>query len=322
VQTALRELAATLGGLSAGIMLIAAFIGRTVCRRALLPLNRMAVAASEMDATDLARRLPSVATNDELENLNRSFNSLLDRLQESFERQRRFTGDASHQLRTPLAAILGQIEVALRRERSVDEYQQVLSKVHGRAGHLHRIVESLLFLARANSEARLPDFEPICLNSWLPQQLEKWSESERTQDIVFESHDMEPCVVHVQSALLAELVDILVDNACKYSAPGTPIQIGLERDGNAVCVRIKDQGTGIAEADLPRLFTPFFRSAETRRRGIEGAGLGLSIARRLARLFGGELSGTSRLGVGSCFTLRLPLSGSGKLATSAVGVET
>src|SRR5438045_9495412 len=106
-----------------------------------------------MSAANLDDRLPDVQSRDELDELSRSFNGLLDRLQESFERQRRFTGDASHQLRTPLTAILGQLEVALRRERPAEEYQRVLAQVHERAGHLRRIVESLLFLARAAAAA-------------------------------------------------------------------------------------------------------------------------------------------------------------------------
>src|SRR5438067_10947151 len=110
----------------------------------------MAGAAREMAVDDLGRRLPMAATGDELGDLSRAFNNLLDRLQESFARQKRFTGDASHQLRTPLTAIRGHIEVALRRERSAGEYRAVLSTVEQKAGHLQRIVESLLFLARAD----------------------------------------------------------------------------------------------------------------------------------------------------------------------------
>jgi HAMP domain-containing protein len=145
VQATLRLLAATLAGLSVAIWLAAMLAGRVVCRRALLPVTRMAETAREMDANNLEQRLPALATKDELEDLSRAFNSLLDRLRDSFERQQRFTGDASHQLRTPLAAILGQIEVALRRERSPEEYQRVLATVQRKAEHLRRITDALLF---------------------------------------------------------------------------------------------------------------------------------------------------------------------------------
>ena len=114
----------------------------------------------------------------------------------------------------------------------------------------------------------------------------------------------------VHPTLLGELLNILIDNACKYSPPGTPITIRLLAVGKTARVDVEDQGCGIAAADLPYLFTPFFRSLETRRLGIEGVGLGLSIARRLAQAFGGELTVTSQVGQGSCLCLRLPLTNS------------
>lgn len=308
-QAALRNLAAALGGLSLGVWAVAFVAGRAVCRRALRPVSSMANAASQIDASELAQRLPVLASGDELENLGRSFNGLIDRLQESFERQRRFTGDASHQLRTPLAAMLGQIEVALRRERTADEYKQALATVQETAGRLRRIVEALLFLARADAEAALPQRERIELSSWLHQHLQTWSEHPRFGDIKLGHDSGEACYVSAHPVLLGELVNILLDNACKYSPPGTPITLRLNCSTDTICLDIEDQGPGLADADLSRLFTPFFRSDEARRPGIDGVGLGLSIARRLAEASGGMLTATSRLGQGSRFTLRLIAAG-------------
>src|SRR5439155_4762880 len=138
---------------SLGIWLLALFLGRAMSRRALRPLSSMACSARAMDASDRGQRLPSATAGDELEDLARAFNGLLNRLQEAFERQRRFTGDASHQLRTPLTAMLGQIDVALRRDRQADDYRRTLDLVHGQASHLRKIVEALLFLTRADLDA-------------------------------------------------------------------------------------------------------------------------------------------------------------------------
>src|SRR5260370_2319896 len=143
----------------------------------------MAANAREMNVDDLGNRLAIRSTGDELEDLSRSFNGLLERLQESFERQRQFTGDASHQLRTPLTAMLGQVEVALRHARPAEEYQRVLSTVHQKAGHLRRIVEALLFLARADGEARLPELERVPLSAWLEGHLQTWSDHDRAKDV-------------------------------------------------------------------------------------------------------------------------------------------
>src|SRR5262249_23486546 len=155
VHATLNRLAVVLAILSTGLWLTAALVGRRLCRRGLAPLTRMAESARTIRAADLTQRLPPPATRDHLAELGLAFNDLLGRLQESFERQRRFTGDASHQLRTPLAAMLGQVEVVLRRDRPAEEYQRVLALVHKQAGQLHLMVEMLLFLARADAEAKL-----------------------------------------------------------------------------------------------------------------------------------------------------------------------
>jgi heavy metal sensor kinase len=307
VRAALRQLFWVLAGLSLWIWIVALIAGRFVCRRALLPVTCMAVAAREMGVDDLGQRLPIFGADDELENLSRAFNNLLDRLQDSFQRQQRFTGDASHQLRTPLTAMLGQLEVALRRERPAEEYRRVLTTVQRQAGHLRRIVESLLFLTRADHEARLPNLERIPLKDWLAAHLQAWSGHARASDIHCEPDAAGEGPVEAQPVLLGELVNILLDNACKFSRPGTPIQVRLRRDREFAYLDVQDQGFGIQQADLSHLFTPFFRSADARMRGVEGTGLGLSIAQRLARAFGGSLTVTSRVGEGSCFTLRLNL---------------
>ena len=306
VRATLRSLAGVLVGLSLGVWLLAFFVGRVVCRRALLPVTRMAVAVRDMDADDLARRLPAASTGDEVADLSQAFNLLLDRLQESFERQKRFTGDASHQLRTPLAAMLGQIEVTLRRERPPEEYQRALTTLHGQTERLRRIVDSLLFLARADAEARLPQQERIDLCRWLPEHLQTWSQHPRAGDLALEEDGSISLEIEAQAGLLGELIDVLIDNACKFSEPGKPITVRLHQEQSRACMAVEDQGCGIREQDLPHLFTPFFRSADVRQRGLDGVGLGLAIAKRLADALGGDLTVTSEHGRGSCFTLKLP----------------
>ena len=259
-----------------------------------------------MSAAELNQRLPDPGTGDELEELNRAFNDLLSRLQESFERQRRFTGDASHQLRTPLTAMLGQMEVCLRRERSPEEYRQALAVVHQQAQQLRHIVEMLLFLARADGEARLPDLETIDLAAWLDEYRQRWAGHPREADMQVESWPHGPVPVQVQPPLLAQLLDNLVDNACKYSAADSPITLRLVRDAGKARLSVEDAGPGIAAVDLPHVFEPFYRSAEMRKRGTAGVGLGLAVAQRIATAFAGRLMVHSEPGQTTRFTLELP----------------
>jgi signal transduction histidine kinase len=306
VRQTLWLLAGSLAGVSVAIWLAALVLGRIICRLALRPITRMATSARVMDASDLGRRLPVPGLGDELDDLSRSFNGLLDRLQESFERQRRFTGDASHQLRTPLTALLGQIEVALRRDRAAGEYRTTLAAVQQQALHLQRIIEALLFLARADAEARLPELEPVDLVPWMEHYVRTWSSHPRVDDLRLEYPSGASPVAAVHSGLLGELVTILVENACKYSQPGSPITIRLGREGAKAVLSVEDQGSGISDGELPQVFEPFFRSADARRRGVHGVGLGLAIARRLAEGFGATLTATSKAGMGSRFTLAFP----------------
>jgi signal transduction histidine kinase len=301
----LSDLAAALAGLSLVVAGVAGVGGYFVCRRALAPVARMATAARGINAADFDERLPVAPTRDELADLGRSFNDLLDRLHESFERQRRFTGDASHQIRTPLAAILGQSEVALRRDRPAEEYRAALTSVQRQAGQLARIVDALLFLARVDSDAGPPPTERLDLNRWLPEHLRCWADHARASDLRANT-DTGPAWVQVPPALLGELVNNLLDNAIKYSDPATPITIQLRRDAHTVSVAIEDRGCGIDATERSGLFRPFFRSAEVRRRGIPGVGLGLAVAARLAKAFGGEIVVTSEPGRGSTFEIRLP----------------
>jgi signal transduction histidine kinase len=306
VRGTLQNLALTLTGLTVTLWGAAALLGRRLCRRALAPLTHMAAGARAMSAASWDQRLPSPGTKDELEDLGHAFNDLLARLHEAYERQRRFTGDASHQLRTPLAAALGQIEVALRRDRPSEEYRQTLTRVHGQAVHLRQIVEMLLFLARADGEAKLPSLETVDMAAWLEEHLQGWSEHPRASDLQVLPAMGGPFRVQCQPPLLGQLLDNLLDNACKYSRPGTPIRIRLDREPGVIICSVEDQGCGIAEEDLPHVFEPFYRSVQARRQGSAGVGLGLAIAQRIATAFQGTLTVQSVQGLGTQFTLRLP----------------
>ena len=311
LQATLGWLGLTLAVLSAGIWLGAAVAGRWLCRRALSPLSRMARAATGMTAADLGQRLPVPGTGDELDELGRTFNDLLDRLQAAFlelheahDRQQRFAGDASHQLRTPLAALLGQVQVALRRDRAPDDYRRVLGRIQDEGIRLRQIVESLLLLA--HPEGGSPEPQVVDLAAWVPDLLVRWSTHPRAADLEAAIDDGTPLVVRVHPPLLAQVVDNLLENACNYSAPGTPIVVRAYREGRSIVLGVEDRGVGLAAEERTRVFEPFFRGEQARRDGHLGVGLGLAVAHRIAATFGGTLEVRSELGVGSLFILRLP----------------
>jgi signal transduction histidine kinase len=305
VEAEIRSLGAILPLISLGLWALAAAIGRHFARRALAPLSSMAESARAMPFEDC--RLPSPGTRDELEDFTRSFNGLLDRLHVALERQRQFTGQASHQLRTPLSALIAAIEVAKRRPRTLEEHEAVLDRLHYDAVRLWRIVEALLFLARADAEAELPNLELLDLTVWANDQLRSWTSHERAADLHFEPAFEAPLWIRANPPLLGQLLDNLLENACKYSEPDTAIVVRVCREQSAAVLSVEDRGCGIPADDLSHIFEPFYRAETTRRLGHAGVGLGLAVASRIANAHGATLVVESDPSRGSLFSLRLPL---------------
>jgi two-component system OmpR family sensor kinase len=306
VEATLRNLALTLIGLTAGVWGLTALVGRRLCRRALAPLTRMATAARELGADDPSVRLPVAPTGDELEDLAHAFNGLLGRRHEALERQRRFAGDASHQLRTPLTAVIGQVDVALRRDRPPEEYRRVLSLVRDQSDHLRRIVEALLFLARADAEAGEPTLEEFDLIPWVAEQIGRRAALGSPDRPIYDDPTDGPYLIRAHPALLAQVLDNLLDNARDHGPSGESATIRLWRETGVIAMSVEDRGRGIASDQLPRIFEPFYRASSSYRNGHGGVGLGLAVARRIAHASRGQLDAESEAGRGSRFILRLP----------------
>ncbi len=305
LQTNLNQLALLVGGLSVGTFLLAAIAGRWYCLKALRPVWVMADRARSVTAADFRMRLPVTTQQDELTELARAFNSLLDQLQGAFERQQRFTGDAAHQLRTPLTVLQGQIDVALRRPRTPEEYSRTLTLLREQATEMHQAVEGLLYLARAEGEGQPPIVEEGDVAGWLHRQIERWSTHPRWSDVILEA---EPDIrLSTSWALLSQLAHNLVDNAFKYSAPGSMIIAKALRQGDDLVLSVQDHGAGITREDQPAIFEPFFRAMSARRSGVPGVGLGLPIVQRIAASLQGRIEFESEPGKGSTFRLRLRL---------------
>jgi two-component system OmpR family sensor kinase len=307
VQATLRNLAVGLAVISGAVFLLALALSNALCRRAMRPVTEMANAAHAIQGADLGERLPMPQNGDELQELGQSFNSLLNRLSESFLRQKSFTGDASHQLRTPVTAMQGHIDLALKKDRSPEEYRRVLGLLQRNTRHLRQIIESLLFLARADTEVPQPSVEPIDLAAWLPEHVASWHDPRGAAVVRVSVEQGSPIWVRAQPVLLGELLNNLFENAAKYSDPGTPIIVDLARDGASTRILVEDHGTGMTEEEAARVFEPFYRGRTARDCGSPGLGLGLAVAARLAQVFGGKIDVESQPGRGSRFAVRLPL---------------
>lgn len=284
--------------------LIAALLGRRFCERALKPIRQMADEVRTIDVQDTRARLDVQPTRDELEELGVTFNELLDQLFQEYEHQRRFAGNTAHQLRTPLTVMLGQVDVALRRSRSAEEYQETLTTVSQATTSLSKTVEALLFLARPAGDEPIPDHQLTDLSAWLPLYLEHWKSSPRWNDICLETEAKLSC--ETSPTLLSQIMEILISNALKYSEPGTPVEISARRVGTSVVLEVSDQGMGIAAEDREAVFEPFFRTRQARQQASPGTGLGLALARHIATALDGSLLCVEGPGRGTRFQLTLP----------------
>ena len=163
-----------------------------------------------------------------------------------------------------------------------------------------------MFLARAEAEAALPDLERLDLAAWAAEQLQTWNGHDRAADLRFEWSDNDPLWTLAHRPLLGQLLDNLIENACKYSGPGTPIIVRVWREPGAVALAVEDRGCGISPEDLPHVFEPFYRADTARQLGHAGVGLGLAVARRIAMTHGGTITAENMPGTGCRFVVRLP----------------
>ena len=288
-------------------ILAASCCGYWLSKLALAPVRDMALAAQSINSSDLTLRLPVPPANDELSLLARKWNEMLDRLQGGIEKVQRFTSDASHDLRTPLATIRASAEIALRREREPESYRDTLSRIIGQADRATTLVEDLLTLARADSGTIDLVLLPLDLRSSLQEICETLRPLVQAKNLELrQSLPSSPVWVNANSNAMMRVVTILVDNAMKNTEAGW-IQIHLQLTEVEAVLQVEDTGSGIASGDLAHVFDRFYRGDKSRTSVNGGSGLGLAIAKSLMEFHHGTIAVESQPRQGTRFVVRLPL---------------
>ncbi len=294
--------------LSPLVLVLASAGGYWLSRRALSPVDQITRAAQDINSNNLAKRLEVPQSGDELQRLSETLNSMLRRLESSFNRITQFTADASHELRTPLALMRTTTEVSLRTSQTVADYREAQQEVLSELEKTSSLVEKLMVLARADAGVETLQRARVnvaqCLRGACKdgQILAEAKQLKFTEDI-----DTQELFVEGDSHALHRLFLILIDNAVKYTPSGGSITVGLTRSDGSAVAEFRDTGIGITADDLPNIFDRFYRADKARSREFGGVGLGLSIARWVAESHRGSVEVQSTPGSGSVFRVHLPV---------------
>lgn len=291
-----------------GSMVVVLLAGWAFSKQALLPITKVVSEVEKISASDLHLRLSNADGNDEVSHLARTFNHMLNRLETAFEMQRTFVSNASHELRTPLTAMIGELEVALMKEREPEEYQRVLNSILEDARLLTELSNGLLQIAQASvdpSKVKLTDlrFDEVV---WLAREQALRRQPAAAIDISFSNFpdDENRLMIKGNEALLLIAVVNVLENAIKFSPDGRLITGTIRVESRHVLLQIKDKGLGIAKEDLDKIFIPFFRAGNVR--NITGHGIGLPLTERILKLHNGTIDVNSVINEGTDVVIRLP----------------
>ena len=281
--------------------------GTLLTRRAFRAIDQLVRQARGIGEANLGERLPHPGTQDEIGRLVDTLNAMLGRLEQSFEVQRRFTADASHELRSPLSRLRIELEVALRRPRSTSDYVETLRSCLEEVQRLTRLVEELLALARIDAGQEQRELESVPLHRLAQEAVVRLERFARERDVHITLEQSSPataCVVHAPATLV--LVNLL-DNAVKFSPRGARVTVRTGTEGKEAVVSVCDSGPGIRLDELPQLFERFYRGFSPHAVEADGVGLGLALSQAVAKAHGGRIEASNLPAGGALFTLHLPL---------------
>src|ERR1051326_2298808 len=291
-------------------ILIAFIAGYFVSKILLRPIRKIADEVNIISAQSLTHRIKSGKGNDEWHYLTDTLNDLLNRLQESFDIQRRFISSASHELSTPLTSISSQLEVSLQRNRAAEEYRQVMQSVYQDVRHLSQLTQTLLEFATVSGTAGGIDIKLIRIDEVLMRLPGEMTKMDKGYSVKLEFDqlpaDEEKLLVFGNAELLFTAIKNIVSNACKYSL-NRLAKVKLSVEKTEIIVAVEDNGKGIPENELKNIFQPFYRTEDSR--ATVGFGVGLPLVNRILKLHKGQIKVTSIVGKGTTFFVHLPVAG-------------
>ena len=312
LQATLNSVVIELLWITPFVLLLGALGSYWLAARAFAPIDSLTGTARSIGVGDLHQRVPVPGANDEIRRLALTFNEMIERLERAFARQRRFVADASHELRTPVAAIRSMTDVALEQGGTAEEYRQILREVNAESERLGTLIGDLLALARADEGQVVFEREPVRLDLLAADVAATLEPLAQEAGIALEVLLCgEAITVCGDEARLIQVILNLLDNALTYTDQGGRVTLSVQQkqstEGRVACLTVRDSGIGIPAEHLPHIFERFYRADPARSSASGGNGLGLAIVDWVVRVHGGAVAVTSQPGRGSTFTVTLPL---------------
>ncbi len=275
-----------------------------LARRAIRPVSEITKAAETISAGDLSKRITGISTKDEIQELADTFNTMLDRLQESFERERQFTSDASHELRTPVAVISACAE-ELEGNVKGEDAAQSLTAIQKESVRMNKIISQLLMLTRGYEGRYHIEKENLELFEVVGSVMDELSETANSSQIKLFNKVPKNCMLYADQSLMTQLLINLIGNSIKYGIQGGKVIVRATHSGEACTFTVSDDGIGIKKEELPHIFERFYRADKARDRS--GSGLGLSIVKWIVELHNGKITVSSEYGKGTQVTISIPV---------------
>ncbi len=288
------------------LLMLGSIGGWLLARKSLSPIGYIASKAQSITSQNLSERLTPRGTEDEMDDLIRTINEMISRLENSFQRMAEFTADASHELKTPLCVLRGEAEVLLSKERTGEDYQEAFAHFIEQFDRLNQMVDNLILLSKSDSSRAELKMAPLRLDLLIKNIGDLFQVLAEQKNISFVMDPFQEVWVMGDKIRLQQLFTNLIDNAIKFTSEGT-VRITMEKSEEVAFVKIGDTGIGIPDEEQERIFKRFYRIDKSRSRGTGGAGLGLSISEWIAHAHRGKIEVKSEVNQGSTFTVSLPL---------------
>jgi heavy metal sensor kinase len=286
-------------------LIIAVIAGRAMAGVALAPLARLAAAARTIDAANLQQRLPVRGTGDELDNVARSFNDTLARVEDAVGEMRQFSTAIAHELRTPIAALRGEIELAAMKPTTTEAQREIFASQLEELDKLKRLIDQLLTLARAESGQIPLSHERIELAPLVRSIVEQLEPVAQAQGLSLDEAIVAQPVISGDRAWIERLLLNLLDNAFKFTPSGGTVTVRLSEDDTHALLEVSDTGIGMTPDVVPHVFERFYRGDPARSAGGFGVGLGLSLVKWIVDRHNGTVEAAGTAGVGARFTVKL-----------------